>query len=241
MTYISEIRGRSGKDHIDSVLNRVGPLADRQSVDEGTLQAWTGTLPDILIDFWRHHGLGTLQSGLMRLCLPDDFQGLLSQIFHADKDLSHTDCHVIGYGPFGHLVLWSARHWIVEVDLLRARVSSPGLMDASKKKNENASVIAHLLGHQPDSLDAYDDSDNKLFKPAVGALGQPQSGEAFGFFPALAMGGAKCRKHQNRPGARTFSFSSPTSAIPACGLSRPTAADRAGHRVRLRLDVQEQY
>ena len=110
MTYVSEIKGRSGKDHIDSVLGRMGPLLDPEPVDEGTLQAWTGTLPDILIDFWRNHGLGALQGGLMRLCLPDDFYGLLSRIFHTDKDFSHKDCHVLGYGPFGHLFLWSARN-----------------------------------------------------------------------------------------------------------------------------------
>ncbi len=190
MTYISEIKGRSGKDHIDSVLRRVGPLLDPVRIDEGTLQAWTGTLPDILIDFWRNHGVGALQGGLMRVCLPDDFDGLLSQIFHADKDFSHKDCHVLGYGAFGHLIIWSARHWIVEADLLNARVSAPGLSDPSKKQNENASIIAYLLGHPPDSLDVFETDDKKLFKPVKDKLGQLKAGEAYGFFPALAMGGA---------------------------------------------------
>lgn len=190
MTYISEIRGRSGKDHIDSVMKRAGPLLDARPVDEATLQTWTGTVPDILIDFWRNHGVGALQGGLMRLCIPSDFDGLLSQIFHADKDFSHKDCHVIGYGPFGNLIVWSARHWIVRIELLHGRVSASGLSDPSKKHNENASIVAHLLGHQPDSLDVVDDDGKKLFKPAVSALGPLQAGQAFGFFPALAMGGA---------------------------------------------------
>lgn len=102
MTYISEIRGRSGKDHIDSVMKRVGPLIDATPLSEATLQTWTGTVHDILIDFWRNHGVGALQGGLMRLCVPSEFDGLLSQIFHADRDFSHKDCHVVGYGPFGN-------------------------------------------------------------------------------------------------------------------------------------------
>lgn len=190
MTYISEIKGRSGKDHIDSVLSRMGPLGDARPVDEGTLQVWTGTLPDILIDFWRNHGLGTLQGGLMRLCLPEDFDGLLSQIFHADTDFSHKDCHVIGYGAFGTLIVWSARHWIVSVDLIKGRVSSHGPLDPGKKLNDNAMIVAHLLGHPPDSVDVFDDQDKKLFKPAIAALGAPKAGEVFGFVPALAMGAA---------------------------------------------------
>lgn len=44
MTYISEIKGCSEKGHIDSVLGRMGPLLAPKSVDEGTLQAWTGAL-----------------------------------------------------------------------------------------------------------------------------------------------------------------------------------------------------
>lgn len=190
MTYISEIKGRSGKDHIDSVLKRSGPLIGASVVPAATLETWTGVLPDILIDFWRNHGLGALQGGLMRLCVPDEFDGLLSEVFQADKDFSHKDCHVIGYGPFGNLIVWSTRHWIVRIDLLRGRVSASGLADPRKKHNENASIVADLLGHQPDSLDVVDYDGKKMFKPAVSALGPLKTGQAFGFFPALAMGGA---------------------------------------------------
>lgn len=189
MTYISEIKGRSGKDHIESVMKVTGPLTDVHAVNEDILQAWTGTLPDILIDFWRNHGLGTLQKGMVRLCLPGDFDGLLSQIFHEDKDFSHKDCHVLSYSQFGHLTLWSERHWIGRVDLLTARVSATGLSDPSKKRNANASIVAYVLGQMPDSLEVFDDDDKKLFKRAVKKLGLPKAGEAFGFAPALAMGG----------------------------------------------------
>lgn len=46
------------------------------------------------------------------------------------------------------------------------------------------------LSVNPDSLDAYNDDNKKLFSRAVKKLGRPGLGEAFGFFPALAMGGA---------------------------------------------------
>lgn len=189
MTYISEIKGRSGKDHIDSVMKRVGPLLDVHAVDAAIIQGWTGILPDILMDFWRNHGIGALQGGLMRLCLPGEFDGLLSQVFHADQDFSHKDCHVIGYGPFGSLVVWSERHWIVKVELLTSQVTCVGLMDETKKRNPDASIVSSLLGHPADSLDHVGEDNKKLFARAEKKLGRPGPSQAFGFVPALAMGG----------------------------------------------------
>jgi hypothetical protein len=141
VTYISDIKGRSGKDHIDSALKRSGPMEDAHPVAEDVIKAWTGTVPDLLIDVWHNHGLGTLQGGRLRLCLPSDFDGLLSQIFQADPDFSHQDCYVIGYSAFGHLILWSKRHWIVEVDLNSGILTAPGLIDETKKRNPNASIV----------------------------------------------------------------------------------------------------
>lgn len=195
MKYISQINGRSGKEYIDEILEDEGPLLDAIRVDENTVQEWTGVLPDVLIDFWRHHGIGALQGGLMRLCLPQDFNGLLSQIFQADPDFSHKDCHVVGYGPFGNLMVWSQRHWLCEVDFVHARLDAPRLLDPAKKLNANTPIVASLLGHPPDSLDAYDEDGKKLFARAVRKLGRPGPGQAFGFVPALAMGGAPTLKN----------------------------------------------
>lgn len=190
MSYISEIKGRSGKDFIDEIIEDDGPLLDTSPVSEEVIEKWVGVVPDLLIDFWRNHGVGALQDGLIRVSLPSEFSGLLSQIFQADEDFSHRDCNVIGYGPFGNLLVWSERHWLCEIDLSLARIDASRLIDPSKKLNPNTPIVAGLLGHQPDSLDAYDDDGKKLFARAVKKLGRPGPGQAFGFFPALAMGGA---------------------------------------------------
>ena len=190
MSYISEIKGRSGKDYIDEIIEDEGPFLDAAPVTEEVLETWRGIVPDLLTDFWRNHGVGALQGGLMRICLPVDFDGLLSQIFHADEDFSHNDCHVIGYGPFGDLIIWSERHWLCKANLRNGQVIATDLVYPEKKVIANTEIVVSLLGHQPETLDAYDDDDKKLFVRAVKKLGRPGPGQAFGFFPALAMGGA---------------------------------------------------
>lgn len=187
MTYRSEIAGRSGKDFILEILEEDGPLLDPTPIDEGTLDQWRGFLPEILLDFWSNQGIGTLSNGMLRVCLPNTFDGLLQQIFHSDSDFSHNDCHLIGYSAFGKLFVWSERHWMVTVDLISALVSAP-CHDPANKLNANASLITGLF-RERDYLDQHDKDQKLLFKKAVKKLGKPGRGEAFGFMPALALGG----------------------------------------------------
>lgn len=127
---------------------------------------------------------------LMRVCWPGDFDGRLSQIFHADRNFSRKDCHVIGYGPFGRPIVWSERHWIVDTSLINGPAYAGQLYRPEKKLNANAAIVASALGFPADTLDAYDDDNKKLFTRAIKKLGRPGPNEAFGFFPALTKGGA---------------------------------------------------
>lgn len=193
--YKSSIRGRSGQVFIDDILANKGPLLDQTPVAPDVIAAWEGILPPIVLDFWRNHGIGTLQGGLMRLCLPGDFDGLLSQIFHADKDFSHKDCHVIGHSPFGKLIVWSARHWLVEVDLTLSRIVCNGLVNPEKKRDENSTALVYLLGHPPDGLDIENEAGKRIYVSALKKLGPLEAGQVYGFAPALAVGGEPAVKN----------------------------------------------
>ena len=177
------------QEDIDDILEENGPLEAIENPSKELIEKYTGRLPELLLALWREHGIGSWAGGLFRLCNPDDFEGLLSQVFHADKDFSHSDCHVYGYSAFGSLYVWSERHWVTQVDLLNGRVACPVLLDPAKAKNADIHMSTSLSVN-PDSLDAYDDDGKKLFARAVKKLGRPDAGQAFGFFPALAMGGA---------------------------------------------------
>lgn len=177
------------QEDIDDIMDENGVYDAAVPVTQETLALYTGKLPDLLTTFWAQHGFGAWKNGLFRLCTPRDFEGLLSQIFHADTDFSHTDCHVYGYSAFGQLLVWSERHWVTHIDLINARVSCPNL--SAPENAINAEIhMSTSLSVNSGALDVEDDDGKKLFTRAFRKLGRPGPEQAFGFFPALAMGGA---------------------------------------------------
>ncbi|MGL4320815.1 MAG: GAD-like domain-containing protein [Paracoccaceae bacterium] len=176
------------QEDIDDIMAENGRLTATSQVTPQVIAQYQGKLPELLTTFWLQHGVGSWKGGLFTLCLPSDFKGLLSQVFGADPDFSHQDCHVIGYSAFGHLLVWNERHWVTKIDLMTARISCPVLVSPEKAGDPNIH-LSSALSVQPNAIDAYDDNDNKLFAPAVRKIGRPGHGEAFGFFPALALGG----------------------------------------------------
>jgi hypothetical protein len=177
------------QEDIDDIIQENGDLASVRSVAPEIVAQFAGKLPILLTTFWSQRGIGTWANGLFTLCLPTDFQGLLSQVFSADRDFSHRDCHIIGYSAFGQLLVWSERHWVTQIDLVTGRVSCPVLIDPTKAKNADIHMSTSL-SVKKGALDCFDDDGKPLFARAVRKLGRPGPGQAFGFVPALAMGGA---------------------------------------------------
>lgn len=177
------------QEDIDDIMEENGPFGTGGPVADDVIGQYLGKLPKLLTTFWKQQGLGFWKGGLFTLCHPASFDGLLSQIFHADSDFSHADCYIYGYSSFGHLLVWSERHWVVQIDLLNGRIACPVLIDPSKAINPDIHMSTSLSIHV-DSLDVYDDDNKKLFSRAVKKLGRPEPGHVLGFTPALAMGGA---------------------------------------------------
>lgn len=177
------------QEDIDDIMDENGSYHVAATVTDETLAFYVDRLPALLTAIWTQHGFGSWKNGLFRLCNPQDFAGLLSQVFHADADFSHSDCHIYGYSIFGQLLVWSERHWVTQIDLMNGRISCPNLI--APERAINAEIhMSTSLSVDTDLLDVYDDNSQKLFSRAVKRLGRPDHGQAFGFFPALAMGGA---------------------------------------------------
>lgn len=145
----------------------------------------------MLLALWQTQGVGSWVGGLFTVCMPADFQELLLQVFERDKDFSHSDCHVFGYSAFGIVFAWSERFGLVRIDLLRSEVTARGLTaDRKTAPSESALTAMLYMLSERDTLDAFDDDGRKLFNRTVKKHGRPIAGQAFGFFPALALGGA---------------------------------------------------
>lgn len=178
---------------ISDLFEDNGRFGKQRPVPNTLISEYSGKVPDFLLEVWKTHGLGDWGQGLYNLCSPNDFSGLLAQIFHADDNLSHQDCHVFGYSAFGrNLSVWSERYGVVNIDLLNARVSCQALTNPTRKIDANI-AMSTALSMYADALKAmnvFDDDGKPLFARAVKKLGNLDVGQAFGFFPALAMGGA---------------------------------------------------
>lgn len=180
------------QEEMQDLFEDNGAFLNRRAVPDGLLEEFTGNLPSFLLELWQQHGLGSWANGLYNLCNPHEFNGLLSQVFHADKDFSRKDCYVFAYSAFGELQVWSERHGIVHINLLKYFLDCSGLTKPQKKGDPNIAMVISLALHEDalKSLNAYDDDDKPLFTRARKRLGDLEPGECYGFFPALAMGGA---------------------------------------------------
>ncbi|WP_298261209.1 GAD-like domain-containing protein [uncultured Litoreibacter sp.] len=184
----------NNSEYIADIFLENGAFEKPQQVSGDTVETYRSKLPELLLDIWKQHGVGGWYNGLYRLCIPNDFEGLLSQVFHADDDFSHNDCNVIAYSAFGNLVVWSERHGLVEISLLRGVLTCDDLLHLEKKTKSSISLTSefYMLSEKSslEAHNAYDDADKPLFARARKRLGDLEPGECYGFFPALAMGGA---------------------------------------------------
>jgi hypothetical protein len=216
------------QEDLKEIVEYNGAYTKRRSVSADILTEFRGKLPVFMIELWKQYGFGAWSNGLFQICNPHDFDGLLSQIFHADQDFSHKDCHVFACTAFGVLHIWSERHGLVTVDCLNAIVDCPNLTRTDGKRFEDDIVISGDIMVRKESMDVYDDADKPLFARARKRLGDLEPGECYGFFPALAMGGApKLENLKRTPALPHFVFLAQLQQFTLMDyLSRPIRAVR---------------
>lgn len=180
------------QESMNDLFEYNGAYTNLRTVPTDNITEFKGKLPEFLLELWHQHGYGSWHNGLYNICNPHDFDGLLSQIFHADKDFSHKDCHVFSYSAFGNLHAWSEQYGIVDIDLNDAIVSCDDLTSPEEKSAANISMAVHLTLFEDKiaSFNVFDDDNKPLFARACKRLGNLEPGECYGFFPALPMGGA---------------------------------------------------
>jgi hypothetical protein len=180
------------QEELNDLMEDNGVYANLRPAPKDLITEFTGKLPEFLLELWKQHGFGSWSNGLYHVCNPHDFDGLLSQVFHADEDFSHKDCHVFGHSAFGGLHVWSEKYGIVDINLTSATLRCINLIDGKKTEDPSLEAVFSLSLHadRKKSLNIYDDNDKPLFARARKRLGDLEPGECYGFFPALAMGGA---------------------------------------------------
>lgn len=182
MIYRSMIDGQSGANFIAEAVKAQGPMANPAPVPAEILAAYKNLVPGLVLDLWQAHGIGDLDGGRLRLCIPGSLQSVVNQLFEGDPYLG-GDTYALAFGAFGDLVAWNARHQMVYVNMQLSSVDVPALVRPSARRPDDRAVLDGLLGLPAGMLDAYDANGQPMFEPARERYGELPDLHIYGMFP----------------------------------------------------------
>jgi len=180
--FTSIVDGQSGERLIRNAFSKTGPLKDVKGIDAKTVTFWTGRVPDTLIDVWVNFGIGTLNDGRLRLCLPEEFEPVTKILFGNDPDF-FGDTYAIAVGAFGDIFFWSERHWLCQFSIYRMAFFAPALFHPDLKKNSNKTVIDYILSADPWASDMGDIDGKPMYSRVREALGPLPEKSLYGIMP----------------------------------------------------------
>lgn len=183
----------------ESLTERLGPPDQRQDMPDEELSYCKGRLPSRLIQFMGDQGYSTYRSGGVTIAKPATLAPILALVFKADPNLSHENCTVVSYSPFGSLSLWSDELGIAYVDLAEGRVSlrklaptefRPGMLPPKPKSPPDTNLVAReaVLSY-PEDFDFLDYRGDEMLRRCITQHGEISLRECYGFFSALALAG----------------------------------------------------
>lgn len=182
MEYLSRIGGRSGEAALAAFVEARGPIQHHQVVSESVLENWTGRAPNLMIDFWRHHGTGALNDGQFWFPMPGALQAPIDLLFGGDPDFD-GDTIALAYGAMGNVLAWSIRHGPVLIVLQGGSVQAPGLFRPNSRLPADAELMTLLRDLHPFFFDAVDKANEPLLARALERNAPLLPGEVFAIYP----------------------------------------------------------
>ena len=174
MTYRSDLPGQSPVEALDALLEDRGPLANRVAVAGSEITRNEGMVAPLLLDLWDNYGIGDLDGGRLRLCVPSELDEPVTALFRGDPDFSdgrgRTDLRAVAHTAFGDLFLWSARHWLVHVNIVLGLVEAPFLIHRELRSHPDTVALELLLRAKGPILDMVDASGTPMYDRAQAAF-----------------------------------------------------------------------
>lgn len=182
MIYRSIIDGQSGQKFIDDAIRALGPMTSPAPVPAGVVASYENLLPGLVLDLWESHGIGDLDGGRLRLCIPRSLQAVMNQLFEGDPYLG-GDTYALAYGAFGDLIAWNSRYQMVYVNMQLSAVDVPALVRPMARVSDDQAVLDNLLRLYPGTLDAFDADGQPMFDAAQKQYGELPPLHIYGMFP----------------------------------------------------------
>lgn len=167
---------------IAQVLAEHGPLRHSEPVPPEIIDSHQGRVPDLVLDFWEHKGIGELGGGRMRLCLPEMFAEPLALLFRDDPDFAQGTV-ALAYGPFGSLILWNNAEWLALLTHPGAIVDAPFVGESKAGLDPNRIAFDYFLNADPVIMDVIDDAGDEMFDRALAQLGALRPGQIYAPMP----------------------------------------------------------
>lgn len=172
-------------------LQTFGPPCARRDVDEAHAAEYAGRLPAKLLEYWREQGFSGYADGLFWVVDPAEYAGVLERWLSSTPFKGQDDYHVIARTAFGALFVWGERsgaalqinppHSLIFPNRAAGKLVREGRADLA--------LQVFFASRTRQTVDFPDDKGKPLFAKALKKLGPLREDEAYGFVPALGMGG----------------------------------------------------
>ncbi len=182
----------------EDIARKYGKPTLSVSFTEQEYLALQKVIPGEIADFCFDIGRSVLREGLIQSCHPDDMRGVLALIFDADKDFSHDNCHAFAYSAFGVIFFWMKDYGYGNISVYEGRLTQKNFVKGQPAGAMAANAVSVPFWLSDQALDFEDGSGKPLFIRASKKLGSIETGECYGFVPALALGGVADIAHLKR-------------------------------------------
>lgn len=154
---------------------------------------FAGSVPDLLIDFWREFGYSGFHNGLLWICDPVEWQPAVDAWTAGVELATGPDQWIaVTRTAFGAMQLWGRRTGMsLEV------VPHHGLIVSSDKSSRmttaddrNDQIYGHFLSLESETLDIPDEDEQDVFDRVVELNAPVGPDTMYGLVPALALGGS---------------------------------------------------
>lgn len=169
------------------IQEEFGALPQGESINHAELEESRSILPDHWVKTLNGHGRFSYRSGLVHVCGPNDLKSILSLVFKADKNFSHTNCIGVSYSAFGEIFFWHKDLGDGTIDLINGIITVDALTDPSCTEKIDRLILTSI----DQIFENYDKDGKPLFSRARKKLGELKWGEVYGFTPAIALGGER--------------------------------------------------
>ncbi|WP_339178191.1 T6SS immunity protein Tdi1 domain-containing protein [Paenibacillus sp. FSL H8-0317] len=143
-----------------------------EKASDTVIENYKGLIPTEITDIWSEYGFGSILNGYLKIINPDDFKGILVDLY-----VRHEDSIPLFTTSMGDLIVWEKGRYL---NLLNYRKGTVNVIAAG---------FDFFLEDINDESFLEEELDWLPFTEAIEKYGEIKFDECFGYVPILGLGG----------------------------------------------------